>query len=250
MLTALKRFFAWLSNCIYPRGLVCICCGKELSDEERQTEICFDCMGRLPIRYKGICPRCGEDMIYGNCPRCDAENKDEEPVYYDKIIAPMVYSGMPRKWILDYKDGGKPWLSENISYFIAGACREESFDVVTFVPTVKSAVRRRGFDNSEYLAEVTAKQLGLPLEKALTRLSQAKDSPKLSREERCSNVKGVFSVSDNLKTAALKDKNVLLVDDVLTTGATASECARELKRLGAKRVTVAVLCRTELKNTP
>lgn len=247
MLTAVKRFFAWLSNCIYPRGLVCICCGKELSDEERQTEICFDCAGKLPIRFKGICPHCGEDTDYGKCPRCDAENKDGDPVHYDKIIAPMAYVGMARNWIINYKDGGKPWLAENISYFIAGACRDENFDFVTFVPTAKSAVRRRGFDNSEYLAKTTAKKLGLPFDKTLTRSSQSKDSPELTREERLASVKGVFSVSDSLKAEALKDKSVLLVDDVLTTGATASECAKVLKGLGAKKVTVAVLCRTELR---
>lgn len=247
MLTALKRFFAWLSSCVYPRGLVCICCGKELSDDERPTEICFDCMGRLPVRFKGICPRCGENTVSGFCPRCDAP-KDEEPVYYDRIIAPMIYTDQPRKWILDYKDDGKPWLSENIAYFIAGAVNGESFDVVAFVPTSKSAVRRRGFDNSEYLARLTAKRLGLPVVKALKRLSQSKDSPNLTREERFASIKGVFTVSDKTEEGALKDKNVLLVDDVLTTGATASECARVLKKLGAKSVTVAVLCRTELKN--
>ena len=249
MLTALKRFFAWLSSCVYPRGLVCICCGKELSDDERQTEICFDCMGRLPVRYKGICLRCGEDTNNGICPNCDAP-KDEEPVYYDRIIAPMNYTDQPRKWILAYKDGGKPWLAENISYFIAGALNGEIFDAVTFVPTIKRAVRRRGFDNSEYLARLTAKRLGLPLLNTLTRVSQAKDSPNLTREERFASIKGSFKVSDNLKAVALKDKNVLLVDDVLTTGATASECAWLLKRSGAKKVTIAVLCRTELKYNP
>lgn len=249
MLTALKRFFNRISDSVYPRGLVCICCGKELSDDERPAEICFDCMGRLPVRFKGICLRCGENMIDGFCPHCDAP-KDAEPVYYDRIIAPMIYTDQPRKWILDYKDDGKPWLGENISYFIAGAVNGESFDAVAFVPTSKSAVRRRGFDNSEYLARLTAKRLGLPLEKALTRISQSKDSPDLTREKRFESIKGVFTASDNLKEEALKDKNVLLVDDVLTTGATASECARELKKLGAKTVTVAVLCRTELKHNP
>ncbi len=246
MLTALKRFFNWISSCVYPRGLVCICCGKELSDDERLAEICFDCMGRLPVRSKGICARCGETLHDGVCPRCEAA-EDEEPVYYDRIIAPMNYTDQPRKWIIEYKDGGKPWLAENISYFIAGGVCAGSFDAVAFVPTSGSAVRRRGFDNSEYLARITAKRLGLPLEKALTRISQAKDSPNLTRQERFASVKDVFKASDNLKAVALKGKNVLLVDDVLTTGATASECARELKKLGAKTVTVAVLCRTELK---
>lgn len=246
MLKVLSRFLSWLKNCLYPRGLVCICCGKELSDAERALEICFDCVEKLPFRGERICPLCGEDLIAERCPNCKGDKKPS--LHFEKIVAPFGYSGFPRKWVIDYKDGGKPWLGENISYFIAESVTGENADVITYVPTSKKAKRRRGFDNSEYLAKLVAKRLELPLEHALVRVKQAKDSPRLSREQRAVNVKSSFKVSDNLKAVALKDKNVILVDDLITTGATAEECALILKALGAKRVTVAVLCRTELKS--
>lgn len=244
---ALKRFFAWLANCIYPRGLVCICCGKELRDAERFDEICRDCEERLPVRIKNVCPVCGENLMKDCCPVCDSYGHNVFKAYYDKIVAPMYYSGAPRKWILDYKDAGKSWLSANISKFIAEALAGADGEIITYVPTIKKAVRRRGFDNSRYLAKAVAKRLSLPIIGTLERVSQSKDSPDLTSEQRSENIKNNFKVAENVNSEALKDKNVILVDDVLTTGVTASECARLLKTLGAKKVTVAVLCRTQLK---
>lgn len=248
MLKPFVRFFNWIKDCLYPRGLVCICCGKELSDAERVLEICFDCADKLPFRGERVCPVCGENTTLGRCPRCNGEGEKFKP-HFEKIVAPFGYSGAPRKWVLDYKDGGKPWLAENISYFIAEAVAAVNADVITYVPTSKKAKRRRGFDNSEYLAKCVAERTGLPLEHALVRVKQVKDSPNLSREQRAANVKSAFRVSDKLKTVALKGKNVILVDDLITTGATAEECSELLKTLGAKSVTVAVLCRTETKRS-
>ena len=113
-------------------------------------------------------------------------------------------------------------------------------DAITAVPLHWMRRFSRGFNQSEILAAPVAKLLGLPMENILRRTRNNRPQARLSFEERIENVRGLFAVRSGI---ALKGKRIILIDDVMTSGSTVSECADVLRRNGAKRVFVYTLCR-------
>jgi ComF family protein len=104
---------------------------------------------------------------------------------------------------------------------------------VTFVPLHKDRKKTRGYDQAEKLAQVVAKKLSLPLEETLTCVGKKEKQKELTLSERRKNVSGVYCV---IEKKNVQDKTYLLVDDIMTTGATGSACARVLKNAGANKV--------------
>jgi ComF family protein len=100
----------------------------------------------------------------------------------------------------------------------------------------------RGYNQSELLAEEIGRRFGLPVAKVVKRVKRTAAQAGLSNSKRRLNVRGAFSVTDKF---AVKGRRVLLIDDVITTGATASACASVLKRAGASNVAVAAVARTD-----
>lgn len=105
-------------------------------------------------------------------------------------------------------------------------------DVLMPVPLFWWKKIRRGYNQAELLAQTISQETGIPIQNVLTRVKNTKTQTRLSESERCDNVKNAFTVQTN----DIKDKKVLLIDDVLTTGATIQECARVLKDAGACEV--------------
>ena len=104
----------------------------------------------------------------------------------------------------------------------------------------------RGFNQSELLAKFLAKRTGIPLVKSLQRRKQTDPQAGLTRAQRRTNVAGAFEVN---RRQEVQGRHILLIDDVLTTGATASACSAVLKRAGAKRVTVLTLARADRRKS-
>ena len=118
-------------------------------------------------------------------------------------------------------------------------------DVVTFVPMFPSKQKKRGYNQAELLAKELCKIIEINLDnKNLARIKDTSTQTELSFSERQKNLENAFKVENK---QAFKGKVVLLVDDVLTTGATANNCAKELKRVGAKEVYVLTFATTELE---
>ena len=105
---------------------------------------------------------------------------------------------------------------------------------------------QRGFNQSELLSKILAKRINTPLVRAVGRKRRTPAQAGLTNAQRRTNVSGSFVWN---KRCPVKDRHVLLVDDVLTTGATASACASVLKRAGAKRVTVLTLARVDRRKS-
>jgi ComF family protein len=120
--------------------------------------------------------------------------------------------------------------------------RELKIDVIVPVPLHWTRLLTRGFNQSELLAMEVARRWQVPVDGALLRKKRTSSQTELTHDERRLNVEGAFEVR---KSAAVAGRSVLLIDDVLTTGATARACARMLKRAGARRVTVLTLARTD-----
>jgi ComF family protein len=209
---------------LFPR--YCVGCGKEGSF------ICASCLQSLPRLEPPICPKCGLPQRDGKlCANCRGWEAD-----IDAIRSPFRFDGVIRSAIhqLKYRNlrAIAPLLALLMSEYLASC--DLNADIVIPVPLHHRRMRERGYNQSALLAKELAKMTGIPLdETSLVRekyiLPQARTN---SVEERRANVRGAFIYrGDNVK-----GKNVLLVDDVATSGATMNSAASVIKSAGAAAV--------------
>lgn len=160
---------------------------------------------------------------------------------FDNAYCYGAYEGVLRELIHLYKYAGMRPLAAPLGELLGAALpRDERFDVVVPVPLHWRRRWSRGFNQSELLARLTAKRCGVPMRAALRRMRATDAQAGLSNSRRRRNVAGAFRARESLA-----GKRVLLVDDVMTTGATASACAAALKRAGARSVALLALARVD-----
>jgi ComF family protein len=162
---------------------------------------------------------------------------------FDSVYSYGEYSGALRKLIHLYKYGGVAPLARPLAAFLARALpRAERFDLIVPMPLHWIRRWRRGFNQSELLARKLAQRTGLPISLAVSKRKRTAPQAGLTSAERRTNVAGAFQVK---RRKEIEGRHVLLIDDVLTTGATAGACSAALKRSGASRVTVLTLARVD-----
>ena len=153
------------------------------------------------------------------------------------------YEGALRDLIHLFKyDRMKP-LGKTLAGYLASALpRDQQFDLVVPMPLHWRRRWQRGFNQSELLARPTARRCGIPMVNAVRRTRSTAAQAGLSNARRRANVAGAFRVK---KPQKVEGRRILLIDDVMTTGATASACAVALKRAGAGSVTLLALARVD-----
>jgi ComF family protein len=162
---------------------------------------------------------------------------------FDRALSFGEYTGALRRSIHLLKYGGIQALARPLGRLLVSAVpRDDRFDVVVPMPLHWSRRWKRGFNQSELLARIVARRLGAPLSAALRRKRATPPQAGLTNAQRRKNVAGAFEVG---KRHLIANKHVLLIDDVLTTGATVNAAAAALKRAGARRVTVLTLARVD-----
>ncbi len=227
---AFRRFLYVLSCFFFPER--CIFCNNVI--EPLQLS-CRECRAAISKVKPPICSFCGS-----NKNECTCEKKRHA---YDRVIAPFYYEGSVKSGVLRLKKRDDPQAITFFASQMVAAIRRESpdlpFDAVCFTPMTKMDQRKREYNQSRLLAEKVAYLLQLPLCDALVKIYETKPQKGLDRAARSGNVLGVFDVRDSFSA-----RSVLLVDDVVTTGATAHECAKMLKLYGAETVTVAAVAIT------
>lgn len=212
------RLFSSLLDLIYPPK--CVFCGKLLAD--RETDLCAKCRAEAPA--------VGEHIKRGECYR------ECYGVYY--------YEGRVKESLRRFKFGGKACYAEAYGRLIAMELLRQraEFDVLTWVPIGKKRARERGYHQTMLMAQAVARELGV---EAVQTLKKIKDNPAQSglhsTAARKQNVAGVYEVTQAERFAG---KTVLLIDDIITSGATLSEAARTLQRGGAGCVVCATLAVT------
>jgi ComF family protein len=200
---------------------------------------CSSCADTLMPVGAG-CPVCGEPSDEAllpalrprRCPRCRAS-----PPPYERARAPYLLGGALADAIHRFKYEGREELARPLSALFAG-CEAPRADVIVPVPLHASRLRERGYDQAALLARHAARRWGLPLRPLLRRIRPTRQQVGQDRRRREENVRGAFRAA-----AAAADLRICLVDDVLTTGATAAEAAGSLLRAGAIRVEVRTLAR-------
>jgi ComF family protein len=166
---------------------------------------------------------------------------------FDAAFAYGEYEGPLRKLIHEFKYSGVTPLAGKLGPLLSGALpREQKFDVIVPMPLHWRKRLERGFNQSELLAKFLSERTGIPVAVGLRRRKSTAPQAGLTRAQRRTNVAGAFEVDQRDR---IDGRHVLLIDDVLTTGATASACAAVLKRAGARRVTVLTLARADRRKS-
>ncbi len=193
-----------------------------------------------------ICGKIAKSYICNNC----LKNIEEDPqiVKYNSNIHcyTFKYEGLIREKILQYKFFNKPYLYKMFSEFfvknekVCGFLK--NYDIIISVPMTKRKIAQRGYNQAELIAKEIAKNVAnLKLEKdILIKVKETKAQSTLNKNERLENVKNVYKVQNEQK---IKEKNILLFDDIYTTGATCHECIKTLKLAGAKTVGILTIAK-------
>lgn len=244
-----NKVVAWLKtinskflHALFPEGYSCFICGKELDDKHREYSLCQKCLEKLPYRQALTCPKCGKYVTtQGECVSCR-----NMILPYHKAYAPFDYTGSIRYMIVNYKDKGSPWLHQYISKFLIDYAKamEITADYLVYVPSSDKAIKRRGFEHNKRVAVALSNALNIPLTEPLHRVFQTKDSRNLTIDDRFKNVSNSFKMREDYDKSLLIGKKILIIDDVMSSGATVTTCAQILKYNGAKEINILTLARS------
>lgn len=192
------------------------------------------------------CPLCGKIVKnYGLCPACYELVNKNPTFYYDiegleGLIVSSTYAGIMRRLIIDFKFKGKLSYGEIISEIMIEKLLERNLSevVLTFVPMHPRRERERGYNQSKILAETIGKKLDLRCQEVFEKVKDTKFQVGLKKDQRQENLKNVFAVKK-------APEEIIIVDDVITTGTTISELVKVAKASGIKKVT-ALIAATEI----
>lgn len=197
----------------------------------------------LSLIFPARCTLCGKITAGGRrvCNSCMKHNPPqahfrllEEPEFSLFCVSAYEYEGQARQAILQYKFRGKKEKATGFAQALTLALppRWQTADVVCWVPVSHQRRRERGYDQSELVARKVAKAIGRPCRKLLQKVVDNQPQHELNADQRWENVRNVY-LADNKQC---QGKTILLIDDIVTTGATMLECASCLLRAGAKEV--------------
>lgn len=231
-----------LADFVYPR--ICIGCGRGAGADE--AHLCWDCLAGLVPISDPYCDTCGDpvDGRIGHrytCSMC----RNHAPGF-DRARSAVRYSGAVcgalQRFKYNHDMSPLTDLGRLLDACIDAHYRSEPLDAVAYVPLYPSRERARSYNQSRLLARAVARTRGIPLvsRKCLRRVRETGTQTGLNARERRANVRKAFAVGDR---GWIEGRRLLLIDDVMTTGATVSECARALKAAGAVRVHVASVAR-------
>jgi len=213
-----------IENLVYPRR--CVFCGEFL-DKNSNEDICPDCGGKLPWTKK----------------KCKSKGE-----FFSECLSPLFYEGSAGEALRRFKFMGKTSYARQMGKLIADCVRENgkgSYELITWVPISLRRMRKRGYCQAKLLAREVSKELGIPCAHLLRKRRHTPPQSTLAGlAARKANISGAFCA---VGKSVIAGRSVLLIDDVITTGATLSECTRILLMAGARNVSCATLCKSTKK---
>jgi ComF family protein len=215
----------------------CVLCRDRLS-VDAVTLTCNPCLAAIP-QPQSCCSACGHPFAdeYEDCVECRGKSFS-----FSGACAVSLYQGELKKTIHRYKYSGTKELAEPLGRLMARQVRRSNWpevEAVIPVPLNLNRIKERGYDQALLLAHVVADDLKLPVKQVLIRKRPTLSQTKLSANDRWSNVADAFAMAPD----ACLPKRVLLVDDILTTGATAHFAGVELLRAEVSEIYLAVVAR-------
>ncbi|MHC1681670.1 MAG: ComF family protein [Clostridiaceae bacterium] len=217
----IKIIYESLKETLYPSKGICFSC-KEESDNNIS-----------------LCNKCISKLNYVTTER-EFKINDNEIL---KCHTVTFYSGIIKEMILNLKYKGDFEAGEALAYLMNEKLKsiKIQIDYVTFIPMLKKDEKKRGFNQSNFLAKELCKLSKLQLKKTLLKIKSTKDQIGLSKDERMENIKGCFKITNE---KYIKNKSILLVDDVLTTGSTVIEGVKILKQAKCNEIIVLTVAKS------
>ncbi|UGY19111.1 ComF family protein [Bradyrhizobium septentrionale] len=220
---------------------LCVSCREPVHGEG----VCAACWAKLSFIAQPFCPRLGIPFVYDPGPELLSMEAIANPPSYHRARAAVRYDDVARTLVHALKYQDRTDLAPTMGRWMARAGKEllQEADMLVPVPLHWRRGWSRRYNQSGALAKVIARQSGVKMvSEALRRVRATEQQIGLSRKDRASNVQGAFGVAAERK-AEIQGRRVILVDDVLTSGATVDACARALLRAKASQVDVLVFAR-------
>lgn len=245
-----------LLGLVYPRA----CYGCEASMAEQEGWLCQSCVAQLYPITEPLCEICGQPFSGDLTVTFQCTNCSDRHLYFDFARAGFQSRGIARTLLHRFKYNGHFFLAALLGKMlnqalddprianpddgIDGGAGDSAKWVLVPVPLHSRRLREREFNQADELCREVARLRGLPMVNGLRRTRYTRRQAMLARNERLSNLKGAFAISPwAWERKMIEGRRILLVDDVLTTGATASECAQTLISAGALKVVVITVVR-------
>ena len=224
----IKRFFDIIEDAIFPQ--VCSVCGK--------------------INKKGLCVKC-RNMLE-KLAIFQITKEDLQECYFQELISIFPYEGMIRQLLLAYKFNEKSYMYIGFVNFILKNKKIfeklQSYDIVIPVPISKKRMKERGYNQSLVIAKKLSKDAKIQLQtNCLLKTRNIIEQSKLNKEQRKENTKNVYKLKNG---EILRNKSILLIDDIFTTGSTANECCKILQEAMPKKIdvlTIAIKQKSEVE---
>ena len=219
-------------------------------------------MALLDLIYPPVCGICGKINKNSLCKKCEIQLKKQLNIniqgilkdkYFDELIYVFKYEGTIRKMILDYKFNEKPYLYNTfVNFMLKNEKIFENiikYDKIIPVPISKKRYGKRGYNQSLLIAKEITKQIKIKqkstknlqlMNNCLIKTKNIIEQSKLNKEDREKNIIGVYKLKNPNQ---IKNQNILLVDDIYTTGSTANECSRILRQGNPNKIGILVLAR-------
>lgn len=232
----------------FPDNLNCILCGMPISKHNKYS-LCKPCFDKLYL-IKESCQTCGkptintdDELFVDKCPFCKKKS-----FLFDRNISVMEYEDCSKEIIFSLKYKNKTYISKKIAKIMYDSLisREvdilKDMDIISYVPLSSERMKKRGFNQAEKICKYLVKLIHekntstkLEMKDLLCRKANTQRLHKLKAKNRKNELRGVFSLKDGCKDF-IKNKNVIIIDDIFTTGSTMNEIAKVLKTSGANKV--------------
>ena len=230
-------------NLVFPKNIKCMFCGEELNQNSYNTT-CENCLEILPF-ISNPCDRCGSPMSenqVGVCFKCKKSNFD-----FTQAKSVFEYKDNPLVVVHNVKYNAKTYLVEYmVKYLLDSYATWGVFaDIVTNIPMFETKEKIRGYNQSKLMAEEFSKVSKIPFFEICAKVVDNVSQTELNTKDRLKNIEDSFAVKREYRNE-IKGKTILIIDDVITTGATASELSKVLIEAGAKECYVLSFAHTKL----
>ncbi len=234
------KVFDAVASLLYPP--VCAICATPTAAGKY---LCDECDAKTTPIVPPFCSVCSEPFFGAISDVFTCANCAHRKIYFDAAVAVFRSRGIVRRVIHDFKYGRQVHLRHIVAGWLDEAMRDprlcgRHFDLMVPVPLHPTRQRERGFNQAAILAEMLSHRHSIPVRPFLERIRYTTTQTAFDRAERMENLHNAFRLRRN---ANVRDLRVLLIDDVLTTGSTLSECSRILKKAGAFSVHAATAAR-------
>jgi competence protein ComFC len=238
----LGSLFKGVKDLIYPN--CCLACKNKIEPAKEENLVCAACWEKIEKNIPPFCVSCGRRLDKKGMAKNICSGCLKVKFYFDRAFSPCLYTGTIKKLIHEFKYAGKDYLGKPLGELMNKFIKDyrlpvEYLDFIIPVPLHKSRMREREFNQAQVLSEQVASEFNKKmLPDVLVRNRPTRTQTELTFEERRKNVERNFTVKH---AECIRGANLLLIDDVLTTGATSSEAAKTLKDSGARVIFVMTL---------